>query len=70
MTKPEMESKEPVQHEVYPIEMTNEHRQMAFVERIKSRREHLYPGVTGQPDGIECSAPAVCGVAEAVKRPC
>ena len=37
-----------------PIEIqTNDHWQVAFIERVKCRRKHFHPRVTGQPDRIE-----------------
>ena len=54
MAQPEMKGEEPVQCEIYrDRNQTNEHRQMAFIERVKCGREHFHPRITGQPDRIE-----------------
>ena len=54
MAEPEMKSEKPVKAEIHRNgKKTNDHRQMPFVDRVESRREHLHPRVASQPDRIK-----------------
>src|SRR5438067_7637564 len=52
--EPEVKGKEPVETDIHRDgNKTNDHREVAPVDRVKGRREHFHPRITGQSDRVK-----------------